>query len=347
MSATLSHVAERVGLSRHQVARILNGSAKGAWGSSAERALEIRAVAERLGYRPNAAARSMRSGRFNAVAMLYRPDEVVIPTELLIALGEELTQRDLHLQLSPLPLARLAAETPTPRTLRELCVDALLVHFMHHIEPAVVERVRAQRVPAVWLNLDDAHDCVRPDDAGAFAAATRQLLGLGHRRIALIQSDAWPLTPAGHIHFSVAARRDAYVATLAEAGLAARVVTLPTPGHALDDSTQRLRAVLTGEDRATALVVNQSAATAAVREVAAQLGLAIPGDLSVIAFAVTAPSEVGCRTSRLVMPWRRIAAAAVGMLHTRLHGRKRSLPSITVPFDPPARDSIAAAPARQ
>ena len=68
--ATLAEIAREAGVSPATVSNVLNGRNKENWGSSARRADEIRAVAQRMGYRPNAAARATATGRFGAVALL-------------------------------------------------------------------------------------------------------------------------------------------------------------------------------------------------------------------------------------------------------------------------------------
>ena len=55
-------IAAEIGVTTRTVYRVLNDRAGEVWSSAAERGERIRALARKLGYRPNLAARSTRSG---------------------------------------------------------------------------------------------------------------------------------------------------------------------------------------------------------------------------------------------------------------------------------------------
>src|SRR5271154_5907221 len=67
---TLEDVAARAGVSPGTVSRVLNGKNKENRPAIAKRSERIRRIALQLGYRPNAAARSISRGRFRAVAFV-------------------------------------------------------------------------------------------------------------------------------------------------------------------------------------------------------------------------------------------------------------------------------------
>jgi DNA-binding LacI/PurR family transcriptional regulator len=60
--ATLEEIAREAGVSRYTVSNVLRGRNKENWACTAERAERIRAIAERLNYRPNAAAVATATG---------------------------------------------------------------------------------------------------------------------------------------------------------------------------------------------------------------------------------------------------------------------------------------------
>ena len=59
--ATMKDIAVEAGVSIKTVSRILNGENKENWPSSIRRAQQIRDIANRLNFRPNAMARTMRT----------------------------------------------------------------------------------------------------------------------------------------------------------------------------------------------------------------------------------------------------------------------------------------------
>ncbi len=69
MAVTLKDIAAKCGLSSSTVSDVLNGRSR-TWASSETRN-RVYAVAQELGYRPNTAARALRSGKNHAVAFIY------------------------------------------------------------------------------------------------------------------------------------------------------------------------------------------------------------------------------------------------------------------------------------
>jgi DNA-binding LacI/PurR family transcriptional regulator len=68
--ATLEEIAREAGVSRYTVSNVLRGRNKENWACTVERAERIRGIAERLNYRPNAAAVATATGRFGASGLL-------------------------------------------------------------------------------------------------------------------------------------------------------------------------------------------------------------------------------------------------------------------------------------
>jgi len=67
---SLKEIAKRAGVSINTVSRALNRMNKESWPGILERAEEIRRIAEEMGYRPNSAARTMRSKESKHIGVL-------------------------------------------------------------------------------------------------------------------------------------------------------------------------------------------------------------------------------------------------------------------------------------
>jgi LacI family transcriptional regulator len=189
--STLRELASSLGLSITTVSRAIDGYPDVA-AATRER---VRRAAEAANYRPNAAARRLRLGTAETVAMVLPGDpghfDEPLYMQLLTALGERLDNAGLDLIV-------LAARTPAEETAvyRRLVearrIDGLIVARTRVIDERVHYLSRAG-VPFVAMGRIEngaAYAHVDGDGEAAFRQATERLLALGHRRIAHIGSPA-------------------------------------------------------------------------------------------------------------------------------------------------------------
>jgi LacI family transcriptional regulator len=181
----LKKLAQELGLSQTTVSRALNGYPE----VSEKTRKRVSDAADRLGYRPNASARRLATGRVGAVGIVM-PSEgqlLVNPhfSEFLAGLGQRLAIHEIDVMLSVRgsgdelsAYRRLAADhsvdamiinTPKPEDERVTLCAKLGMPFIVH------GRTRLKQ-PHAWLDIDNE---------GAIFSATNYLLDLGHRRIAL------------------------------------------------------------------------------------------------------------------------------------------------------------------
>ena len=118
--------------------------------------------------------------------------------------------------------------------------------------------------------------CIDNDNLSAGREATEYLYSLGHRRIAYLGGDSTFLFSAD--------RKSGYQLALLQHGLT------PDPSFALEadhfsfDKTDELRALLSREDRPTAMVVSDDILAVSVERICLQMGLSIPEDISIVSF---------------------------------------------------------------
>ena len=209
----LKELAGRLGLSQTTVSRALNGYPEV---SEATRARVLDA-ARRFEYRPNASARRLATGRAGAVGAVLQTNRNLLLdphyVEFLAGLGERLADDEIDIVLSP---ARTNDEMASYRRIAGgTKVDALIlssplisddrVRLLTELGmPFVLHGRTANQAPHAWLDIDNE---------AAFHHATKHLLDLGHKRIALIN---------GLSHFTYAAHRErGFRKALAERGIAA------------------------------------------------------------------------------------------------------------------------------
>ncbi|SDZ26088.1 LacI family DNA-binding transcriptional regulator [Herbiconiux ginsengi] len=268
-------VAREAGVSVTTVSHILNDveSAR----ASDETRERVRATAQRLGYGANRIARSLRRQQSEMIGLLSE-EIATTPHAGRIILGAQQAARERGLTLVLINTTRdaLDIQRDTDALLRQQ-VDGVLYATMYHREIALPESLRA--VPTVLIDStseDGRVPSVVPDEEGGAYVAVDELIRHGHRRIGFItNSDDVPATRG---------RLAGYRKALADAGLdfdPTLVVAEPseTPG-----GYKAAVEVLGRPDRPTGLFCYNDRMAMGAYRAAAELGLRIPDDLSLVGF---------------------------------------------------------------
>ncbi|MGP4091540.1 LacI family DNA-binding transcriptional regulator, partial [Streptomyces sp. KR55] len=267
---TIRDVAEHAGVSKSLVSLVLRGSGQV---RPEKREAVLRAVRE-LGYRPNAAARSLSEQRTRTVGVLLNDLRNPWFVDLLDGLNSLLHDNGLHMLLADARLNRRTGHDITGPFL-DLRVDGLIVVGTLP-DPAALGTV-ADRIPLVVAGAREpvptGVDVVAGDDERGTRLVTEHLIGLGHRRIAHIAGYG----AVGEL------RRHSFEATMREHGLADGA--LVEACDMTEEGGHRAAVRLLGRpDRPTAvLAVNDIAAVGAL-SAAEALGLRVPDDLSVTGY---------------------------------------------------------------
>lgn len=307
MSITQTQLAKHLGVSQHTVSVAFGGAGR----ISDETRRKVLEQAKRLRYRPNAAARSMRSGAFRNVALLSTTDNSIgnLPKELLRGAQQAAEKDDLTLMVTEHPLEELTRAGFQPRILRERLVDGLLINYHREAPTDTVRLFRSFNLPMVWLNAVVDDPCVHPDDLGAGRRAAEHLLSLGHRRIAYVSHH-------GERHYSVVDRCRGVEAALREAGLELAHKEL-LDGYSKAQGVDHVTRWLSESGRPTAAICYEQQEAVCVYVSAMRLGLRIPQDLSVVAFGSDVlRSLVGLPITTFTVPFEELGRQAMGLLAT-------------------------------
>jgi LacI family transcriptional regulator len=331
--ATIADIAKAAGVSDMTVSRVLNGNADYRRPTFRKRAERIRALADSLGYRPNAAARAARTGQFNAVTLLLSSNNrrSKLPEHMLEGIHDALEEQDLSLNLVRLPDEQLIDDGIVPRLLRERSSDGLLIDYIYDIPPRMIELIERHDVPAVWYNVDRDTNAVCPDDLQAGRLATELLLQAGHRRITYVSHNLTDETP----HYSVLDRLRGYEQAMRDAGLTPRASTHRPGKFTFHDMFINW---LREPDRPTAVVAYSPSMVAGVLLASTEVGLRFPDDLSLITFA-SEPYGLLRPLDTLLVPLHRVGRAGVEMLTGRVLAGL-SMPTQRFPFTHHRGDSI-------
>ncbi|MFD3422682.1 LacI family DNA-binding transcriptional regulator [Streptomyces decoyicus] len=317
---TIRGVAERAGVSKSLVSLVLQGSARV---SDAKRQAVLEAI-EELGYRPNAAARSLVARRTHTVGVLLNDMRNPWFVEVLDGLNSLLQAHGLRMLMADGRLDRRAGQD-FARTFQELRVDGIVVVGTLPDTDGLAEV--AERLPTVIAGNHEPRlprvDLVANDDERGARLATEHLIGLGHRRIAHIagQGLVGELRRRG---FESAVRAHGLAASAVvengdgteEGGYRAAVRLLnPSRGSGRSVADRPVADRPVGE-RPTAVFAFNDISGVGALSAAQELGLEVPADLSLVGYDNTylarirhlwlnsvnnASHEVGRRAARCLL----------------------------------------------
>lgn len=332
---TINAVAAKAGVSRGTVGMILSG--KGELFRSETIAL-VQQAAAAIGYRPNAAAQSTRTGRTGAIGLLRsaHPLASVLSSRLLDGIEEAIDDQQLRLSLARFPDVALTAEAFIPELLRTVSVDGLLIHYTSSIPERMRTLIQEHQIPAVWMNIQAELDAVHPDDLGAGERAAEVLIAHGHRDIAFVDYTVSAMPTGDEWHYSFRDRPTGVARRCARSRARYRFI-----GATEGDWIVTTRAWLARPDRPTAVIVNGAPYANVILHVALLLGMKIPGDLSLIMLNNNRDQLLGRWPHLLLTPETEMGRTAVALLLKRISGR-RAQPAAVLPFTEIPGDTVGA-----
>lgn len=271
----MADVARAAGVSPSTVSVVINGVA----GARVHPDTRVRILrtAEELGYVPNSLARGLRRQRSEIVGFVGdRVSTTPYAVEMLLG-ADEAAQAAGLLVLGLDTRGDADFEALALKSLMQRQVDGMLYASMYHRRVLVPDLLHD--VPTVLVNavsVDRSVSSVVPDEFASATVAVQELVTAGHRRIAYI-NDRDKILARG-------LRLRAYKATLRRAGLAA------DPRYIVEEAPDALggyramRRLLELPDRPTAVFCFRDSLAMGVYHAAAEAGLRIPTDLSVVGF---------------------------------------------------------------
>lgn len=273
-------------------------------------------AAQRLGYRRNLAASSLRSGKSNFIGLLVQALDVPVTLLKLSEIDHAILARGYR------ALLRNTDGDPDLEAhyLQEfadhLVAGLVLIQGGSAATRAGLAPLQERGVPILTLEPlpGGAVDCVTVDRRFGAALAIRHLLELGHRRMVFLHGDL-NTNP-------VRQRLAGYRETLAAWGVAAEHHRLwPAGGQAFADGYRAASTLLANGCQATAWFCNNDEVAIGAMRAIREAGRRIPQDLSVVGFddiPVAAYAPVPLTT--IAQPVTDIAASTTERLFARIGG---------------------------
>ncbi|MBO6552754.1 MAG: LacI family DNA-binding transcriptional regulator [Roseitalea sp.] len=272
-------VARLAGVSRSAVSRVFTPGAS----VSAHTAEKVRDAAEKLGYRPNVLARSLITGRSRMIGLVVAYLDNYFYPEALEKLSNALQAEGYHV------LIFMASQTAgnIDTVLEEILdyqVDGIIMASVA-LSSELTARCQAAGVPVMLFNRaqDDAGiSAVTSDNRAGGRAVARFLLDGGHKRFGHIAGWEGASTQRD--------REQGFADGLGEAGIDR--YDREVGNFQIDEARAAARRMFDRPDRPDAVfAANDHMAFAVMDVLRYELGLSVPGDVSVVGFDDVPPAS--------------------------------------------------------
>lgn len=268
---TITDVAEAAGASRSTTSRALTGTG---YVSPAVRD-RVRKAAKRLGYVPDALARGLKQRSANTIGLLVSDLRNYFYAQM--ASGASQAAKELGFAIMLIDTGGHGTDELTAA--EHFVAQRVAGVIVTPISAKIIEYLGGHDLPTVEVDRTfgaRTTDSVTVANAEGATEATEHLLGLGHRRIALIIDETdWTTGDQ---------RQQGYLAAFAAAGLEAPADLMISSGWDAEDARQATVRLLERPDRPTALFAANNVIAEGAWRAAHDLGLSLPGELSLVAF---------------------------------------------------------------
>lgn len=304
---TIHDVARAAGVSVATVSKVINRR----YGVASATHDRVQAVIDDLGYESSLVARSLRSHKTHVIGILVAEFEP-FSTEILKGASQAISGTGYELLAysgGGRPGSDVGWERRYLSRLSGTLIDGALL-----VTPTVVDVVAA--VPVVAI---DPHAgpsglaTVDSDNLAGAVLATEHLLSLGHRRIGFL---------GGRVDLESSRRReDGFRKAMAEAGAPVDPSMVRVGGYRRENAAGPAAELLSRADRPSAIFAANDLSALGVLDVAAEMGLNVPDDLSVVGFDDVPESALSTPPLTTVrQPIQEMGAAGIDLLVALMGG---------------------------
>ncbi len=314
-SVTIHEVAEKAGVSIKTVSRVINHEAN----VRADTKERVLAVIAELNYRPNPSARHLAGTHGYNIALLYDNPSPSYLIDLQSGALESCHAEGFHLILQPCGFHDQNLEATINNLIVESRVPGLILSPPLSDAAGLIEKLEQWGVlHARIAPIDVARPgpYVAVDDRGAAFELIGHLIEQGHRRIGIIKGH--PDHGAGHWRY------EGYLTAMRQHGLPIDEDLIVQGYFSFESGLEAGRKLLSLSDRPTAIFAANDDMAAGVLHIAHDMGIDVPGQLSVAGFDDTPLSRhVWPSLTTVRQPVQEMARQATMQLIDRI--RKRGL----------------------
>ena len=307
MGVTIRDVARRAGVSTSTVSRVLNDTCP----VHEEKRRLVLDASRALGYSPNPLARSLLGKETGGLGVLLPFVGAEFFSEFLTGLDAAAQENGFFLMVST--SHRHADEFDAAMQAMDKRVDGMVI-MAPEWSSEDAEFISKTKGPVVFVNTNVEHhpfDVINFDNYGGAYALTQHLLGLGHRRVALIRGPV-------NAH-DAQERMRGYRAAMAEAGLTDTARLEFQGEYTREGGYAAARVLLRATPRPTAIVAANDYCAIGVMRALHEAGIAMPDEMAVAGFDGIASTQYTLPPLTSVhVPMREIGYRAVRRLVDRL-----------------------------
>ena len=272
---TIEDVAKEAEVSIATVSRFINGRPGTMSPATRER---LAAVVARLGYVPNSAAQTLKTGRTRLIGVVLAEIAHMYWSSMLAGIEAACGERGYGIVISSAGNSAEAQNRYVSLFLKQK-VDGLLLNPAS-ADPATLERWADLHCPVVMLDrtfpgLD--FPLVAVDNVQGAKLAVQHLVDLGHRAIGFV---TWPIENLSNRQ----ERLDGYLAAMRAAGLEATPEHIRFARESWDDGVRQTLDLFGRPDRPTAVFAANMELNLQVLSGLKHLGLRVPADVSLVGF---------------------------------------------------------------
>jgi DNA-binding LacI/PurR family transcriptional regulator len=275
---TSLEVAALAGVSQSAVSRVFTPGSS----VSPKTAEKVRAAAEKLGYRPNVLARSLKSGKSRIIGLLVAYLENYFYPEVVERLSSELQKVGYHVLVFLAPISTVNVDQVV-HELMDYQVDGIVMASVS-MSSDLAARCHATGIPVVLFNralTDPRLSSVTTDNLKGGRMLADYLVSTGHRKIAYVAGFSGASTQID--------RETGFCEGLNAAGL--DLFARAEGNFSYPDAQRAARELFARPDRPDAVfVANDHMAFAVMDVLRFELGLRVPQDVSVVGFDDVPPA---------------------------------------------------------
>lgn len=267
---SMADVAREAGVSGQTVSRVSTGRPN----VDEDTRRRVLDAMQKLGYRPNSAARALRSGRFRTIGVIMFTLSSYGNMRTLDAIAVTAASAGYSITLLPVQHLTQGEVSVAFGRLSEQAVDGIIIIIEAHLlDDADITLPPGLPVVVVDSSARYPYPVVDTDQAQGARIATEHLLDLGHRTVQHISG------PLGS--FSAGRRRDSWAETLRSRGASVPEVIV---GDWSTDAGYRAGLDLADDPDVTAIFAANDQMALGVIRALHERGVAVPGDVSVVGF---------------------------------------------------------------
>lgn len=340
-AVTIKHVAADAEVSLQTVSRVINNEPN----VSATMKERVEASINKLGYVPSIAAQRMSGSRSYIILALNDRERTIAQwrardgndwvDQMLLGGMLKCAEHGYRMLIELVDTRDEHVERELGAAIASLQPDGIILTPPHSHNRKIINLLVARRIPFVRVGSRRTGEgiAVSMDDENAARLATRHLYEMGHRRIGFI---------AGPPEYNLSRwRLDGWTSTMAELGLSMEGI-LSEGDFSLDSGIRAARQMLERSDRPTAIIASNDQMAFGTLQVAAEMELEVPRDLSLISFD-NSPGVRFCQPplTAIDQPIAEMASIAVDLIISAQRGEPPPGEPIVEPAELVERSSVA------